>query len=275
MSAAGRRHYDLAEAGADLPEREGPPLRSILICSHPRSGSTLLGEMLHGAGGLGAPLEYFHVGFRPYLQTRLGGRTLGEYAANVHRRRTEADGAFSCKLFWRDLEEMAHERDPEGQPGFGARPPGSLSDEDYRRLWSLVEDVFPAPVFIHLRRQDRLRGAVSALIAEQDGAWRSIPGSSDQSPRPQAVYDADRIRTLMGVHAYCHAHWRGLFSALKIEPWSLTYEALDADPAGVSAALLTWLGSSAVAPAPRMQRQAGPRNEAMALRFIREQSRAI
>ena len=50
--------YDLASAAHDYPIWEGLPRRTVLLCTHPRSGSTLLGEALYFAGGLGCPLEY-------------------------------------------------------------------------------------------------------------------------------------------------------------------------------------------------------------------------
>ena len=52
--------YDLAGPEGDYPEWDGPPRRSIVLCTHPRSGSSLLGEALTFAGGFGCPLEYFH-----------------------------------------------------------------------------------------------------------------------------------------------------------------------------------------------------------------------
>ena len=72
--------YDLTLAGADCPRWDGPPRRSILICSHPRSGSTLLGEAIRFAGGLGCPLEYLH---RASLQGTAGALTEIKFAESV------------------------------------------------------------------------------------------------------------------------------------------------------------------------------------------------
>src|SRR5262249_3954211 len=67
---ARRPSYDLATERGDYPDRDGPPNRTLLVCCHPRSGSTLLGEAIFTAGGLGCPLEYLHRGFRPAFAAR-------------------------------------------------------------------------------------------------------------------------------------------------------------------------------------------------------------
>ena len=269
----GITHYDLATAEADLPLWYGAPHRSIVICGHPRSGTTLLGEILRDFGDLGIALEYFHRGFRPYLQERFGAKDLDAYATTVHARRTSQSGTFAVKLFWRDVEELAHEVDPANQPDWGQRPVAQTTAEDYRRIWSLVAPLFPNPVFIHVRRQDSLRQAISAVRATQTGLWRSIPGVGRQSGVAEAVYDAGRIRDAMAFRAYCLNHWRGLFDALQVTPYDLTYEALDADLAGVTAKLAQHRGVKALdPPAPRMKRQSDDETEAWVLRYLREES---
>jgi hypothetical protein len=115
--------YDLATARYDYPIRTGPPRRTVLVCSHPRSGSTLLGEGLYFAGGLGCPLEYFHAGFRPGIASRWECSTLPEYARAVYQRRTDPTGTLSVKLFWRDMAELAIELAPDRFDGLHDCPP--------------------------------------------------------------------------------------------------------------------------------------------------------
>jgi LPS sulfotransferase NodH len=266
-------HYDLVTAAADFPTWSGPPRRTIVICSHPRSGTTLLGEALHQAGGLGAPVEYFHRGFRPYFERRWGVAALSDYVGAVHRHRTDPSGAFSVKLFWQDVEELAHEIDPEGQPGFGQSPPGSLDAEAYRRLAALVADIFTNPTYVHLRRRDRVRQAVSALVAAQTGAWRSLPGAAARPVAAEPSYDYDRLSVLMGLGDYCHGHWRLFFAALGVRPYELTYEALTGTYEATVVPLLQALGAErAEAPPPRLERQSNAASEAIALRFLKEEA---
>ena len=94
-----RRVYDLCTDVADYPVRTAPPRRSILVCTSMRSGSTLLGEAMYFAGGLGCPLEYYHAGFRPSFEERWDVHEIGAYTAALHRWRTDESGTFAIKLF--------------------------------------------------------------------------------------------------------------------------------------------------------------------------------
>src|ERR1700761_2030228 len=146
MPSAGPNNtpYDLATAEHDYPARDGAPLRTILICTHPRSGSTLLGEALYFAGGLGCPLEYFHAGFRPALARRWKCSDLSDYGAAVHRWRTDASGTLSVKLFWRDVADLARELQPGRFDDLHQRPPGATSPDMYRGVARLLAPLFPA-----------------------------------------------------------------------------------------------------------------------------------
>lgn len=265
---APREPYDLATADHDYPPRAEAPRRTILICTHPRSGSTLLSEALHFAGGLGCPLEYFHVGFRPALEARWDVHGRG-YVAAVHRHRTDRDGVLSVKLFWRDVAELARELAP-GFADMHALAPAETSPQIYKELAALLAPVFPATEFVHLFRRDRVRQAVSALTATQTGTWRSIPTISEQAPLADPIFDFGRLERLIAYSDFCHDHWRNFFAAIEVAPHVLTYENLAADYAGSVAGVLRHLGSEAAVPAVRMRRQSDGRNEGMVLRFLRE-----
>lgn len=105
--------YDLASIRADYPIRLDAPSQSLILCSYQRSGSTLLGEAIHDASGLGCPLEYFHTGFRPRFARRWNADNIRTYAEAVYRYRTDPSGILSVKLFWYDLEEIAAEIAPQ------------------------------------------------------------------------------------------------------------------------------------------------------------------
>ena len=264
------KHYDLTSAAHDYPPREGPPARTILIATHPRSGSTLLGEALYFAGGLGCPIEYFHHGFRPGLAARWGTHDLAGHVAAVHRLRTDPSGVLSVKLFWSDLVEMAAELDPARFGDLADCQPGDTAPETYRQIAALLAGVFPAARFVHLWRSDRVRQAVSGLTATQTGLWRMIPEMGEKAPAGPAEYDFDRIDRYVAHADFCHAHWRNFFAAIGQSPPALTYEELAGDYEGSVRALLDALGSDAPVPPIRMRRQSGASNEAFVLRYLRE-----
>jgi LPS sulfotransferase NodH len=265
--------YDLVTDAADFPAWTGPPRRTLVICSHPRSGTTLLGEALHRAGGLGLPLEYFHRGFRPHFERRWEAADLKAYVRAVHHHRTDPSGVLSVKLFWQDVEELAHEIDPAGQPAFGQTPPESQAADAYRRQAALIADIFPNPTWVYLRRRDRVRQAVSALVAGQTGVWRSVSGQA-AGPAAEPAYDFDRLSVLMGLGDYCHRHWQAFFAALGLRPYELTYEALTGAYETTVRALLRAVGADRVeVPPPRLHRQSNALTEAIALRFLKDEAR--
>ena len=266
--------YDLASVAHDYPQWEGPPHRTLLLCTHPRSGSTLLGEALYFAGGLGCPLEYFHAGFRPSFARRWNAPDYDGLSAAVRRHRTSPGGTLGVKLFWRDIEEIARDADP-ALEHFANVPPSEAPAGYYATLAKHVARLFPNPQFIHLWREDRLRQAVSAVLAVETGRWRSIPGATREDASATAPFDADRIERIMSYSDFCHGHFRNLFAAMAATPHTLCYEALTADYGTSVRTVLRHLGSDAEPRAPRMRRQADEASEAMVLRYLRERAESV
>lgn len=262
--------YDLSLSENDFAPWGGPPARSLIICSHPRSGSTLLGEAIHFTRELGCPLEYLHRGFRPALAARWQAPDLESYVAAMHRWRTDPSGTFSTKLFWQDVEEIAHERAPDRFPPPRIVTPDDADDALYLDYHALLSDLLPNPVWIRLRRCDVIRQAVSGVVATQTGMWRSIPGVGRTEAIGEAAYDYDRILGLVSLARDSDDHWARYFRAIGTSPYSLTYEDLVRDYEGTVTALLAELGRPGVAPPQRMQRQSDAAGEAMVLRFLRE-----
>lgn len=265
MNAA-RKPYDLVTADHDYPPWDGPPARSILICTQPRSGSTLLGEALYFAGGLGCPLEYLHPGFRPRFEAEWNVRETDAYIRETWRRRTEPNGTLAIKLMWHEVHALAVER---GLAEFETAPPEAVPPEAYRRLAELIADALPQPVWIYLYRRDRLRQAVSALVADQTGQWRAIVGS--EMPRQcEPEYDAAAIGRMIAFVDHCNRHWCNLLAALEVPHISLAYEDLVREYGGSVSNLLAALGSPGSPPPIRMRRQADGVSEAFVLRYLEE-----
>jgi len=270
-TAADAPIYDLATAQADYPVWVGPPNRTVVLATHARSGSTLLGEAIHAAGGAGLPLEYFHRGFRPRFEARWRTASLDTYIEAVHRFRTDPAGVFGVKLFWQDVEELACERDS-APPSVARRArSGDLAPADYRDIFERMADIIPNPTFIRLRRRDRVRQAVSAVLAGQTGHWREVP----DAPRPPAkeapAYDFERLAGQMAEADRCNDHWTAFFSALGVQPYEVSYERVIADYRATVESLLTVIGAAdTTARPPRLLRQSDAASEAMVLRFLRE-----
>lgn len=248
---ATRKAYDLASAQADYPVRNGPPERSVVICSHPRSGSTLLGEAVYAAGGLGCPLEYLHRGFRPTFAERWEAPDLASYVRALQRHRTDPSGVISIKLFWRDVEDVVAEG---GDLFDGPRP------------------ILPSPTFVFLTRRDRVRQAVSAFIASQTACFRALPGPA--SPGPAAEYDYEGILRQLAAADYSNARWLEFFASRGVNPYRVEYERLASEYDRTAAAVLAHLGRVVTPPTPRLQRQATAQSEEFVRRFLVDLTRA-
>ena len=166
------------------------PVQSYVICTTPRSGSTLLCELLAATGVAGRPGSHFHV---PSLEG-----WLEDYGLNERR--------FSSRREALRTVLIAARTRGTGDTGvFGLRMQrGSLGyflqqlDALHPDLTSDVERIgaaFGLTVFVHLSRPDRLGQAISRVRAEQTGLWHRRadgtelerlappPGSPGTTPR--------------------------------------------------------------------------------------------
>jgi trehalose 2-sulfotransferase len=273
-AAVSRSTYDLATQAADYPPRSDAPRRTVIVCSHMRSGSTLLGEAMYFAGGLGCPIEYFHRGFRPSLAQVWGAIDDADYLRELYRRRTDPTGTLGLKLFWMDVLDLCERRFPD-QTDLLYRNL-EADEEAARDVYALVEtlfaELFPNPVYIWLTRKDRLRAAVSHWIAAQTQVFRRIPTVNDNVPVRAPEYDYDRIAALYGSVVYSEARWEGLFRSLNVAPVRLAYEDLVSSYEATVRRLLAEIGEAAPThvPPPRMERQASAISERFMARFLRE-----
>ena len=233
--------YDLAGPEGDYPAWEGPPARSIILCTHPRSGSSLLGEALTFAGGFGCPLEYFHGGFRPAFEQRWGVADSADYAAALHRHRTDSGGTFTLKLFWGDVALIAAQADPALGAALAVQDAEALPDDSYRRAREILGEIIPNPVWVTLERQDKVRQAISHVRALRSDRWRGI-SRADLPLNPPARYCfEDLLQGVQWAHS-CRLHWRRFFVANALAPYEITYESLLADRDAVLLALFRALG---------------------------------
>jgi LPS sulfotransferase NodH len=221
-----------------FPPHEGP-LRPYVVCSVPRSGSSLLCELLCTSGVAGAPTEYFDREQAAEFRRRWGVDE-AEYPSALVAHKTTPNGSFGVKLHHHQMVEA-----------FGDR--GLLA-------------VWPDLRLVSIRRDDRVAQAVSWAIAEQTGRWASThdaPGT--------ARYDRRHVARLLRRIRREEAAWDRWFVAVGIEPLRVTYERLVADPDGVVRAVLTHLGVDATVPLepPTLERQADEESDRWAARFRR------
>jgi len=219
--------------------------RTFFVCSTPRTGSTMLGNLLADTGLVGRAGEYFGQPFRREVVPGLSRRRFDDYLVDCtqHARGT---GTLGIKLHWDQVEVFLYLlRLRRGLRG--------LSDRQ------VIEAVFPAPRFVWVTREDTLAQAVSWWKAMASGKW------TDGRPvRSEPSFDFDGIAgRIRGIEEHTAA-WRRWFEQNEIEPLRLAYEELAADPPGTARRVLVFVGvdmPAGLTVDPRTQRQADAVNE--------------
>jgi LPS sulfotransferase NodH len=255
--------------------------RSYLVCATPRSGSTLLCETLAATGVAGRPEEYFEAlldtglprqpaeYFDPGADEVTGGRlptprrgrplTSAQVVARLRdalERGTTPNGVFGAKMMWGYLGDFLR----------GMRGAGLAEADDARLLGA----AFPRLRYVHVARDDKVGQAVSLWRAVQTQAWRH---DGDEAGAAEAVYRFAAVDHLVALLTEHERAWGAWFAAHGIEPATVRYEELAADPGRVARRVLEDLGIEpppAGVAAPAMRRQADARSQAWARRYAEE-----
>ena len=241
---------------------------AYIICATPRSGSTLLCDLLSGTGVAGHPRSFYRRQSLPdYL--RAFGLAPGagvdferSYLEAVIAAGTGESGIFGLRMMWPSMPEL--------QTQLGRIFP-DVADDAGR-----LAAAFGTPVYIHLQRQDRVAQAVSRLKAEQSGLWhRHADGSERERRKPVEAprYDAAAIAGYLAEVEAHEAAWSGWFAAQRIAPIEISCEDLAAKPAATLRQILIALGrdgSLAGDAKPRTARLADAQSADWADRYRRE-----
>lgn len=212
--------------------------RSIVICTTPRSGSTLLCRYLAATGHAGNPQEYLLESALPVLYERQGARDFPSYFEALLSREATPNGVFAIKLMGV----------PDGFEGYLARLrelPG-LGDPE-RPPPELLAAAFPGVRYVWLTRRDRLRQALSLLRAQASGRWQSTQ-AAPRSPiaaageGPGGAPDLGAVDDAITDLVSWDAAWEGFFAQAGVRPVSLVYEDLVRDPRATLHELLAALG---------------------------------
>ena len=241
------------------------PLRTYVVASTPRSGSTLLCNLIWDAGGMGAPKEYLNPMQMRDWELRLGSpwgqaRNLLLWGPAVN--------LLSGRFFWDEPRLRAHLDRVRARRSGGGLFGLKLHLHHYQRFFGNrpPEHLLGSGLsWIHIRREDRLGQAISWVRALQTQQWASF-----QRPLLPAHYDRTAIaRALERIGSHEKA-WEQLLADRS--PLRLRYEDLTIDPGGVLCAVAQHLG---VTP-PKHLPQAGLKRQSDGLtaewraRFIRE-----
>lgn len=204
--------------------------RAYLICTSPRSGSTLLAEGLRSTGVAGNPQEWFSPlatrdnkwvrNLHDLNDVRSWHLELGsdsEFLQRVMALGSTPNGTFGAKLHLGQIPEIKRRlRNHHGDPvaAFG----------------TLLARTFPEVRFIWLRRRDKAAQAISAYRAIKSGEFVKMsptasPSSSDASAE-ERDFDIKEVHRYADLFTGQDAMWEQIFPRLGTEPLVIDYEEL-------------------------------------------------
>jgi LPS sulfotransferase NodH len=182
--------------------------KSYSIAFSVRCGSTVLSNTL-AKYGLGEPTEYFQYPYDSSGHIDPLKNLASEFVELVTAR---ARGAIFGSKMTHDHRAHLDGRLAESIEGYAS-----------------VDDVLPDHHWIWLERRDTVAQAVSWYVAEATDRWHLSAGETTSLP-VSIEYDFFSILTKVMIIGANHANWQAFFARQGIEPLTLVYEELVADP---------------------------------------------
>ncbi len=240
---------------------------SYLICTAPRTGSTLLAEALSSTGRAGSPEEFFkgHESLDRLWRDAFGIERDADYFDKVRSARTGSNGVFGLKLHWpQGPALMAKLR---ASASFRPAPPNASLHE------LLTLKLGAAPRYIWLRRRNKLAQAISYMRAERTQIWRSsdVPQGGRRADTDLQFDFESIVRYLRSVNGF-DMEWACFFLAQRVSMLPITYEELIASYEATVLRVLDFLevprDGVIVAP-PALRRQGDARSGEWECRFLK------
>ncbi|SMH33976.1 Stf0 family sulfotransferase [Azospirillum agricola] len=232
--------HRLPPSSTAKPDVGMPSYDSYIICGTPRTGSTMLCDLLASTGVAGEPDSFFMQDIDPVWAEQLGlpspeGRSKKDYCSAYLEAAISAgrgqSGIFGLRLMRRSFDDL--------MSMISQVHPGLPSDRD--RLQAAFGNV----LYIHLTREDKLSQAVSMVKAEQTGLWHIAADGSELerlSPPMDPAYDFARLRTKLDELNQYDAEWLAWFADQGLSPLKIAYETLSQQPASAVLAVCRQLG---------------------------------
>lgn len=210
----------------DFPLSGEPGLR-YLICSTPRTGSTMMSRLLANTGLAGRPEEYLRHDRIKLWSERLGfsRKPLNEYLSEIEKRRTSPNGVFGIKVHYRDVVRLFKSAATQG--------PGLAWLNHYDKV-------------IFFRRRDKLAQAISFYRAVESNIWSVEKGGERaiQASRSMDHFSPVKLAHFLSGLIVEDECWLDLLNTLPNGYTEIWYEDLLADVDGTVRTVLATLGVS-------------------------------
>ncbi len=213
---------------------------AYVICGTPRTGSTLLCDLLASTKTAGNPDSFYR------------RQTLSWWAQEWKLPNSDAVGGREFNIAFLEAAIRAGKG---GTDIFGLR----LMRENLDELSAILDQIFSGLasdtarfgkafgniLYIHLSRENKLAQAISLIKAEQTGLWHIAPDGTEierLAPPEEPRYDFARIRHELATLESYDAAWNAWFEAQRIIPLRVGYETLSAHPAATLIRICEALG---------------------------------
>lgn len=202
-----------------------------LICTTPRTGSSLLASVLEQTDLAGLPREYFLPQLCPATYPEIV-----EYARSLVQEKT-TNGYYGCKIMWAHFEKILLA--------------GLLSGSN-------EAEIFLHDKYIWLVRRNKLFQAISHVRARITDQWSCYVHEAMPVPITYTEQEEQFILWKYNVFLQQEAQWRMYFLRNKIEPLKIFYEDLQSDLEGEVRKVLSFLEvtqSITQIPTPKFKKQ--------------------
>lgn len=209
---------------------------SYLICSTPRTGSTLLCGLMASTTVAGQPESYFRQPDEQMWAARWdivsssgGVFEYSEFVRAALAAGRTANGVFAARIMWGTMDHLVDRLRT-------VCPAPADRDLDMLNL------AFGHTRFVYLHREDVLAQAVSWHRAEQTNVWHQTRQEESKQPEQEPSFDFDQIYKFAQMIGEHNSAWRTWFSSVGVQPHIVRYEDLDAEPVGAALEVLDFLG---------------------------------
>jgi LPS sulfotransferase NodH len=206
----------------------GPVTRTCLVATTPGSGAGWLGDAMAATGVLGRPRPYFRpedvIAWAGEWGVATDADLVGRYVPAAVTAAAAGGDLAAIEIEWSQLGWLLNGL--RTVPGDG--PP--LLDPDLVAAW------LPRPCWVHLRRRDTARAALTHWRALHRAARPAGPEpvGADPAPvdaAPTAAPDWREVRLIEGLLLAQDERWRRYFERGSITPLTFDVDDVAADPA--------------------------------------------
>jgi trehalose 2-sulfotransferase len=241
-----------------------PSPKTYLICSTPRSGSTMLAFGLGSTKIAGNPNEYLdaNVVFNWSQQFGFSIRSYADYLQQLIAATSTPNGVFGVKTMWHSVQDTL--------AVYARTMPELASLPLHEQIAALLHH----PKYLFITRSDKLRQAISLVKASQTNIWILWPGDAAPKAAAEPRYDPAAIEEQLNTIIWVEQVWESFFSVSGIQPYRVIYEDLVERYEAVILDILRYLDISVppgfAVPAPVTVQQADKISEEWVQRFTNE-----